>query len=77
MSHLLFLDDYRIPVDCTSYMQLRTVHYELYNQDWVIVRSCSEFVSWIEKNGLPGTISFDHDLGEEAEQVAQSGMDGY
>ena len=75
MPRLLFLDDYRMPADCISYMQLRTTHYKLYAGDWVIVRSYSEFVSWIEKNGLPDTISFDHDLGEEEEQVAQSGMD--
>jgi hypothetical protein len=52
-------------------MQRRTTHYKLYSEEWIIVRSYSEFVNWIEKNGLPDVISFDHDLGEEP----QSGMD--
>ena len=45
----LYLDDIRIPK----------------NKGWVIVRSYNEFVDWIEKNGLPSEISFDHDLGED------------
>lgn len=32
---------------------------------FVGVRSYSEFVTFIEQNGLPDFISFDHDLGEE------------
>ena len=69
---LLFLDDHRRPTDCISYMQLRTAHYTLYSDNWEIVRGYSEFVSWIEKNGLPDTVSFDHDLGEDTEAVAKS-----
>jgi hypothetical protein len=45
----LYLDDIRIPK----------------TKGWDIVRSYDEFVKWIEKNGLPDEVSFDHDLGEE------------
>lgn len=51
----LFLDDLRIPPDDT----------------WEVVRNYQEFIYWIETNGLPGIISFDHDLGED-----KSGFDG-
>lgn len=43
----LFLDDVRNPPDDT----------------WVVVRSYDEFVNYIEKEGVPDFISFDHDLG--------------
>lgn len=42
----LFLDDVRTP---------RT-------EDWEIVRSYEDFVNYINENGLPDEISFDHDL---------------
>ncbi len=45
----LYLDDLRNPPDT----------------GWIVVRTYQEFVNWIETNGLPGCISFDHDLGEE------------
>lgn len=32
---------------------------------WDIVRSYDEFVDWIQHNGTPDEISFDHDLGVE------------
>src|SRR5690554_3429129 len=38
--------------------------------DFIGVRSYSEFVNFIEQNGLPDFISFDHDLGLE-----ESGFD--
>jgi len=43
----LFLDDIRLPPDDT----------------WDVVRSYDEFVAYIEANGMPDVISFDHDLG--------------
>ena len=67
MPRLLFLDDLRMPTDCLSYMQNRTPHYKVYNDEWVIVRNYSDFIFWIRENGLPDLISFDHDLGEEDE----------
>lgn len=50
----LFLDDVRVPT---------TTLPNAY--PWVLVKNYDEFVSWIDKNGLPDFISFDHDLGEE------------
>lgn len=44
----LYLDDIRIPQ----------------TEGWDIVRSYDEFVGWIEKNGLPDEVSFDHDLAD-------------
>lgn len=45
----LYLDDIRIPK----------------TKGWDVVRSYDEFVKWIKQNGVPDTISFDHDLGDE------------
>jgi hypothetical protein len=45
----LYLDDIRTPK----------------TDGWDIVRSYDEFVNWIETNGIPDEISFDHDLGME------------
>ena len=42
----LYLDDIRIPQ----------------TEGWDIVRSYDDFVNWIEMNGLPDVVSFDHDL---------------
>jgi hypothetical protein len=44
----LYLDDIRTPK----------------TEGWEIVRTYDEFVNWIEKNGLPDEVSFDHDLAE-------------
>lgn len=60
MSYNLFLDDLRSTYDAFN-MTLRITYI---SDQWVIVRSYDEFVSYITKNGLPGRISFDHDLGE-------------
>lgn len=46
--YALFLDDEREPV----------------GNDWVIVRSYDEAVAYVEGNGFPSYVSFDHDLGE-------------
>jgi len=54
----LFLDDFRIPT------QVKWV--DLPAANWVIVRSYQEFVATIEREGMPGFISFDHDLGMDA-----------
>ena len=45
----IYLDDIRTPQ----------------TQGWIIIRNFKDFVKWIEKNGLPGFISFDHDLSDE------------
>ena len=71
----LFLDDFRHPYDCVPYMPNR----EIYGGwKWVIVRSYDEFVDYIEKHGLPGSISFDHDLADEHyDNSMYSGVDAY
>ncbi len=62
----LFLDDLRIPSDCVTihYMPYRIHDLSIYNEEWDIVRSHGQFLKWIETNGLPGFVSFDHDLGD-------------
>ncbi len=67
----LFLDDKRLPTDCIAYMQSRGINASLYLLPWQIVNSYEDFVSWIEQNGLPVIISFDHDLDE----TGKSGID--
>jgi hypothetical protein len=47
----LYLDDLRTPT--TDYR-------------WHVVRSYDEAVAWVEKNGMPDYVSFDHDLGEDS-----------
>lgn len=32
--------------------------------EWNIARNKREFISYVEKNGMPEEISFDHDLGD-------------
>jgi len=63
----LFLDDIRVPSDCTGYMPMRIGDKAIvyHSTDWVIVRDHYQFVNWITKNGLPSVISFDHDLSNE------------
>jgi len=43
----MFLDDERCPVD----------------DSWIVVRSVDEAIEFVEQNGIPNYISFDHDLG--------------
>jgi hypothetical protein len=63
----LFLDDLRYPKDA----YLSDTHESLIdstgipNNQWQIVRTYDSFVRYIEKNGLPSIISFDHDLHQE------------
>lgn len=60
----LFLDDFREPYQVGNYI-LPTGLRKLYRVlDWKIVRNYREFVNFIEKNGKPDLISFDHDLAD-------------
>lgn len=66
MSYKLFLDDYRVPIDCVPYMHTRIgkenpIYLE---KDWVVVKSYTQFTKHIKKNGLPLIVSFDHDLSD-------------
>ncbi len=53
----LFLDDERFPKD-VKWIELPMVA-------WVIVRNYDQFVATINRDGLPATVSFDHDLADE------------
>ena len=55
----LFLDDIRHNFDA-----LQMLGYVVYKEPWEIVRNYDEFKAWIQKNGLPDLISFDHDLAD-------------
>ena len=57
----LFLDDMRQVRDACYYVSNPKVYWE---DGWDIVRNYGEFVEYIEKNGLPDLISFDHDLAD-------------
>lgn len=59
MEYELFLDDTRMPEEVFAYTEQPI--YDLL--DWVIVRDYDEFVKCVEEQGIPWTISFDHDLG--------------
>lgn len=55
----IFLDDSRVPYDV-----FRLTINPLYekNESWVLLEDYNEFVSHINKYGIPDLISFDHDL---------------
>ena len=56
----LFLDDIREPEHAFEY----TKQEMFLKQKWEVVRNFDEFKSFIENNGLPTFISFDHDLAD-------------
>jgi hypothetical protein len=62
----LFLDDWRIPRDCATYMWRRT-DCRIYHEEWDIVRSYGQFIKWIETNGVPDLVAFDYDLADVEE----------
>lgn len=58
----IFLDDIRNPNDVKVYLpEKEQIKYLC--REWVIVRSFSEFKTYIENNEIPTHISLDHDLG--------------
>lgn len=57
----LLLDDIR---DCTMTYNLTKNTIYIINK-WDIVKNYNEFVKYIQENGLPDVISFDHDLADE------------
>jgi hypothetical protein len=54
LQRALYLDDLRTPTETIPNFE-----------EWYVVRDYKQFVEWINKNGLPDYISFDHDLGDE------------
>lgn len=65
MKKLLWLDDIRDPFLNLEKKVPNDFEYEI---NWVV--NFDGFVEYINKNGLPDVISFDHDLGED-----KTGMD--
>ena len=57
----MFLDDKRLP--------------PADGRDWITVRSVSDAIAWVEANWCPNFISFDHDLGSDANGI--NFPDGY
>lgn len=71
---MLWLDDVRDPFTGDWVLQYDPDYfYEKDTHDIVWVKSYDEYVSWIEQNGLPDKLQFDHDLGEGTN--TKSGMD--
>lgn len=62
----LFLDDLRVPEQIFPVQEAG---------DFIVVRSCQDFVDHIQRHGLPAFISFDNDLG--ADETGQILPDGY
>jgi hypothetical protein len=63
----LFLDDYRNPSECLSYMYQRIGKLNpIYNEgDWYIVKNYPEFTKAIDEfKGKITHVSFDHDLAD-------------
>ena len=66
MKRLLWLDDIRNPFVADWLLQYAPD----YEKDEVVwVKNYTEFVDWINENGLPEMICFDHDLGESDEMT--------
>ena len=59
----LFLDDIRVPKDAIGLVPSNMNQF-YWENNWVVVRNYDEFRNYIEKNGLPDFISFDHDLAD-------------
>jgi len=57
--YAIFLDDDRIPEDSPIPLPLL---------EWIIIRSYDDFTKLILAEGLPGAISFDHDMDPTAYQ---------
>lgn len=68
MKTALYLDDVRTPTETLPG----------YNP-WNVVRNYNEFRDWINTNGIPDLISFDHDLADEHtnDYFNQVGAQGY
>lgn len=59
----LFLDDIRIPKDAINLIPSHLNNF-YWDNDWVIVKNHDEFSNYINLNGIPDFISFDHDLAD-------------
>lgn len=62
MSYNLFLDDVRDPKNLRYYPGDGSLYD---TEDWVIVRSVSEFKTALRERGVPKSVSFDYVLNDE------------
>ena len=58
----LYLDDIRQPYETGNYINPVEFRKQYRLEEWVIVRNYDEFIKYIQNNGLPTKVSFDHDL---------------
>lgn len=77
MKKLLFLDDIRNPFevnqDGIKHWLVFSPIQEPYEVNWV--KSYNEFTSWIERNGMPDGICFDHDIASYVNGIEKTGHD--
>jgi hypothetical protein len=74
MKKLLWLDDYRDPKDTETDWMLFSCLGRDVEIHWV--KNYEEFVNYIEQNGLPDGINFDHDL-EDSHYTPEKYWDNY
>jgi hypothetical protein len=60
MAYKIFFDDIRIPTD---------IYPKSNNEDWIIIRTVSDFKEVIKNMGIPNFVSFDNDLGDTMEEA--------
>lgn len=77
MKKLLWLDDIRNPhetnLDGIKHWLVFSPIQEPYEVYWV--KSYNEFITWIERNGIPDGICFDHDLESYVDGIEKTGFD--
>ena len=74
MKKLLWLDDIRDPF-VGDWLKQYAPQFAYGNGEVIWVKSYDAFVKWIKENGLPHTIGFDHDLGQDvANEKVANGM---
>lgn len=76
MSYNIFLDDERQPMEAVYWDHDDKSCWMIDRPllGWKVIRSYDEFVTEITKNGLPTTVSFDHDLHPEHYTEGRVGM---
>jgi len=72
----IFLDDWRVPIDCAKYMYRRSVDCRIYHQPWVIVRTYGDFVRKVNEQ-LPTMVSLDYDLADDNQVLEQSPLNDW
>tara|TARA_R110000822_G_scaffold41553_7_gene113091 strand:+ start:1098 stop:1538 length:441 start_codon:yes stop_codon:yes gene_type:complete len=74
MKKLLWLDDIRNPF-IADWLTQYAPQFAYGEGETTWVKSYNEFVDWINTNGLPDMVAFDHDLGEDvAKDKVANGM---